>query len=441
VKRVRKTLLAVLMALGIWAVGLTDARVLAQDTQPTGAISVEQGAEMDLRIRDRIRDIMEELDGYENVRVAVSEGIVTLTGSAVDAASVARLTTLAVRVDGVVAIENTVRTSTNVAERLDPVFDRFVDRARELLAVSPLLLVAALLGSAVASIGVLLARWKSPFRRMAPNTFIADIYRSLIRLAFGLAGVVVALDIMGATALLGTLLGAAGIVGLAVGFAVRDTVENFIASIMLSLRQPFRPNDFIEIAGDTGSVIRLTSRATILLDPNGNHIRIPNATVFKSRIINYTRNAERRFDFTLGVAPDTDLALVQATGMQVLQDLPFVLDTPAPAVWIEEAGESTINVRFLGWIDQQETSFPLAKGEALRMMLGAMGAAGIALPEPTYRLLMPGQAAPEPPIPAPATDPVAPAQLRPDDALEDMVEAEREELSGSDLLSQKAPEE
>lgn len=437
----RKAILAVLMALGLLVVGLTDARVLAQDTQPTGAISVEQGAEMDLRIRDRIRDIMEELDGYEDVRVSVSEGIVTLTGSAVDAAAVARLTTLAVRIDGVVAIENGVRASTNVVERLDPVFDRFLERTRELVAVSPLLLVAALLGGAVAGVGVLLARWKAPFDRIAPNTFIADIYRSLIRLVFGLAGVVVALDIMGATALLGTLLGAAGIVGLAVGFAVRDTVENFIASIMLSLRQPFRPNDFIEIAGDTGTVIRLTSRATILLDPNGNHIRIPNATVFKSRIINYTRNAERRFDFTLGVAPDADLALVQATGMRVLQDLPFVLDAPAPAVWIEEAGESTINVRFLGWIDQHETSFPLAKGEALRMMLGAMGAAGIAMPEPTYRLLIPGQAPPESPCPAPATDPVAPAQLRPDEALEDMVEAEREELSGSDLLSQKAPEE
>ena len=67
-----------------------------------------------------------------------------------------------------------------------------------------------------------------------------------------IAGVVVALDILGATALLSTILGAAGIVGLAIGFAVRDTVENFIASILLSIRQPFRPNDAIEIEGDRG---------------------------------------------------------------------------------------------------------------------------------------------------------------------------------------------
>ena len=70
-----------------------------------------------------------------------------------------------------------------------------------------------------------------------------------------IAGIVVALDILGVTALLSTILGAAGIAGLAIGFAVRDTVENFIASVLLSMRQPFRPNDVVEIEGDIGKVI------------------------------------------------------------------------------------------------------------------------------------------------------------------------------------------
>jgi small conductance mechanosensitive channel len=114
---------------------------------------------------------------------------------------------------------------------------------------------------------------------------------------FIVLGVVLALDLFNLTALLGTILGAAGIVGLAIGFAVRDTVENFIASIMLSIRQPFRPKDLVEIEGELGHVIRLTSRATILLSLDGNHIRLPNATVFKAKIINYSRNDERRFTF------------------------------------------------------------------------------------------------------------------------------------------------
>ena len=113
-----------------------------------------------------------------------------------------------------------------------------------------------------------------------------------MRIVFVIAALVIALDILNATALLLTILGAARIIRLALGFAVRDTVENFIASVMLSIRQPFRLNDTVEINGDQGKVIRLTSRATILLSLDGNHIRIPNATVFKSHIINYSQNAE-----------------------------------------------------------------------------------------------------------------------------------------------------
>ena len=94
----------------------------------------------------------------------------------------------------------------------------------------------------VTILGFAIARLRQPRDRFAPNAFIAEIYRQLVRLVFVLTGLVLALDVMNATALLSTILGAAGIIGLALGFAVRDTVENFIASIMLSIRQPFRPN-------------------------------------------------------------------------------------------------------------------------------------------------------------------------------------------------------
>ena len=113
---------------------------------------------------------------------------------------------------------------------------------------------------------------------------------------------------------------------------------------MLSIRQPFRPNDTIEIGGDTGKVIRLTSRATILLSFDGNHIRIPNATVFKSRIVNFTRNDERRFSLTLGVAYGTDLAAALELALHTLNSLPFVLKSPAADVIIQDLGDSTVGL-------------------------------------------------------------------------------------------------
>lgn len=115
-----------------------------------------------------------------------------------------------------------------------------------------------------------------------------------------MGGLVVALDIVNATTLLSGILGAAGIVGLAIGFAVRDTIENFIASIMLSIRQPFRPNDTVEI---------------------------------ESRIVNFSRNAERRFTFQLGVASDVDLDQARVLTLGVLEGLTFVLETPQASLY------------------------------------------------------------------------------------------------------------
>ncbi|QBF33084.1 mechanosensitive ion channel family protein [Thalassococcus sp. S3] len=416
----------------------------AQDVnQPTGTITVEDSASRDAAIAVRIRDILGELEGYDNVTVTVSSGIVTLRGTTLDAASAARLNNLAGRVEGVVAIENNVSETTDVVERLNPAVDRFKARLAQLLAFLPLIGVALAAFFLVVFIGILLARLRNPWERIAPNAFIADIYRQIVRLVFIVGGLVVALDILGATALLGTILGAAGIVGLAIGFAVRDTVENFIASIMLSIRQPFRPNDAVEINGDEGKVIRLTSRATILLSFDGNHIRIPNSTVFKSRIVNYSRNAERRFVFDLGLAPDTDLAQARSTAEIVIRELPFVLTAPAPSIWINGVGDSTITLRIAAWIDQRETDLFLARGEAIRLLTARFAEEGIDLPEPTYRLLTEANASATQSTPDKPTSrekavdasPVADTDASAEHALEEIVNAERDALKDSDLLN------
>jgi small-conductance mechanosensitive channel len=411
--------------------------------QPETKISVEDNAETDAAIAVRMREILEELESYRDVTVTVSNGIVQLRGTTLDATSIPELEGLASRIEGVVAVDNQVQESTDLIERLDPLLDRFMDRMARMLAYLPLLLVALSAFLVVAACGFLITRFKQPWDRIAPNMFIADIYRQILRLAFVIAGIVVALDILNATALLSTILGAAGIIGLAIGFAVRDTVENFIASIMLSIRQPFRPNDSIEINGDEGMVIRLTSRATILLSFDGNHIRIPNSTVFKSRIVNYSRNAERRFVIDFGVAGDTDLTSAREVALKALNDLPFTLGTPAANAWVHGLGESTITLRCAGWVNQRETSLALAKGEAIEVIKTALEEAGIEMPEPTYRL------ATQEAIATKSTKKKKKAKksaavledVKADVALDHIIEEERKELQDGDLLNQAAPEE
>lgn len=419
----------------------------AQDaSQPDGTISVENSVQMDAAIAVRIREIIHQLDGYENVAVYVADGIVTLRGTTLDASVVTALNELVARVEGVVAIENEVSETTDVVERLTPALERLWARGEQVLSVLPLILIAIFAGLAVVWVGYIIARMKNPWDRLAPNAFIADIYRQILRLTFVVLGVVLALDLLNLTALLSTILGAAGIMGLAIGFAVRDTVENFIASIMLSMRQPFRPKDLVEIEGDTGRVIRLTSRATILLSPDGNHIRIPNATVFKARIVNFTRNDERRFTFTLGVDPNADIAEAQTVILAALEELPYLLDSPGPSTWVGDVGDSSITITAAGWVKQHETGLFMARGEAIRLAKARLEEAGITLPEPTYRLITEPATRAGAALAKRAATPDAPVMARPVNAteaqdLERIVDAERAETTDDDLLAREAPQE
>ncbi|MBY4893439.1 mechanosensitive ion channel [Rhodobacteraceae bacterium N5(2021)] len=437
-----RTLLATLIAVSLCGPILAQ----TQGSQPDGTIAVESDRAQDFATRDRIMAILGQLDGYDDVRATVSNGIVTLRGTVVDASRIGALNELVARVEGVVAIENTVTESTDVVERLNPAIARMQERIEQAIAFSPLILVALSAGALMVVFGLWLARRQWPWDAIAPNAFIADIYRQIVRLAFVVLGIVLALDLLNATALLGTILGAAGIVGLAIGFAVRDTVENFISSIMLSIRQPFRPKDLVEIDSEMGHVIRLTSRATILLSLDGNHIRIPNSTVFKAKITNFTRNDERRFTFLVGIDPNADIAEAQRIILAALTELPFVLETPGPGVWVEGLGASTIDITAAGWIKQHETGIGMAKGEAIRVVKARLEESGISLPEPTYRLV--GAEIPEAAHPAAATPTPAAAQVEVQDvgtddgaALKEIIDTEREALPGDDLLRREAPQE
>ena len=420
----------------------------AQEDAPNGTISAESSAQSDADMANRIREILGEIGGYADVTVQVSEGVVTLRGTADSATDVSELRALVNRVEGVVAIKNEVMETADIIRRLNPAMERFQTRLTQLVTFLPLLAIAGVVLGLILWIGFAVARWNNPWDRIAPNAFIADIYRMLVRLGFGIVGVVIALDILDATALLSTILGAAGIIGLAVGFAVRDTVENFIASVMLSIRQPFGPNDVVEINGDQGKVIRLTSRATILLSFDGNHIRIPNATVFKSRIVNYSIHPQIRLMFTLRVALGADLAEAKRLAHETIAAMPFTVETPAPLVWLGEITDSGIEVIVTGWIDQRETSLLLARSEALRQVKRAFVEAGIEMPNATYTIELAGAvpapgAAPTQPQPQPAPPPSEAPRLEPvtettESALDAIVAAERGQLDTPDLLRDDA---
>ena len=401
----------------------------------------------DAAIAARLRAILGALE-FDGIAVGVDAGVVSLAGDVADPAISEKAESIAERLEGVVAVNNRLSASGDLAHQINPAVDRFRARVEQLISRMPLLLLALAAFLAIVAAGFLVARMRF-WDRISPNAFIAELYRQAFRVASGIVGIVVALDVVGAAALLGTILGAAGIIGLAIGFAVRDTVENFVASVMLSLRQPFRPNDLVEIESDVGRVIRLTSRATILLSLDGNHIRLPNATVFKGKIVNYTQYPARRFMFDIGIDPDADLEATRCLAQATLKALPFVLDDPEELVWIENITESGAILRVTGWVDQTATGFSAARGDAIRLVKTAIEEAGVAIPDTTYRIRLEGSGMPtapsEPPprkapVPqAPAASPELSVHKSEEAALIPLVDAERHDRD--DLLARSAPRE
>jgi small-conductance mechanosensitive channel len=413
--------------------------------QPDGAIALAHDENSDAAIAARLRGILAELDGYEKVSVAVRAGVVTLAGETRDSASRDRLAQIVTRLEGVAAINNRLRAASSLADRLLPSLDRFLQRAQLTLAFLPLLVVALLALGGTYLLGRVVGALPL-WTRVAPNLFIGRIYRQVVHLIFLLVGLIVALDILDATALLGSILGAAGIIGLALGFAVRDTVENFIASIMLSIRQPFRPFDMVEIEGDVGKVVRLTSRATILLSVDGNAIRVPNAIVFKARIVNFSRNPERRFTFAIDIDPAVDMAALRDRAQERLAALPFVLADPACSVWVDEKDGSDVELHFSAWIDQTETSFELARGEAIRILRAMLQEEHALRPPPISRIyqLVDEEAAMNRGRAAPndlKDDSIGDLSSSEAGALERLARVERAESESRDLLARPSPQE
>jgi len=390
--------------------GLVDLLVGDEAAPADEGPRIDAGADAvdDAAIERRLSGIFGELEALTDVDVDVSNGVVTLGGSVGSAAGAERAQALARSVDGVVDVIDTLRVETDVVARLSATMERLQASTLSLVAALPLFLLALTVLLGFWWLSGWLTRGRGIFGRIAPNAFVAELLGGIVRLAVLLIGVVLALSLLDATALIGTVLGAAGIVGLAVGFAVRDTVENYIASLLLSLRTPFLTRDYVQIGEHAGHVARLTGRATILISLDGNHIRIPNATVFKSTIINYSRNPERRFTFGVGVDTDLDPGRAQALAIRTLAEVDGVLARPAPSVVVDELGDSNVTLQVSGWIDQRHTDLRKGRGEAIRQVKQAFEAAGIVMPEPIYRLRIDARGASLPGISSPG-DSAAPA--------------------------------
>ena len=386
VGRVPLALFCAIPVLTLFFLALPQARAAVEAVGGADAsIPLESRQHVDQLIKSRLQSIFSRIGSLRDLHIAVEQGVVELSGEVASDAAAEQALGIVSRVEGVIAVDDAIVRTFDLKQSVTPIRESVRETLKRWVRALPLTIAALSVFLLVALIGHLIAS-RTVWKRVTRNPFLAQIVAQAIRIIGVLLGVLLALNMLGATALMGTILGSAGVVGLAISFGVKDTIENYISSIMLSIRQPFRAEDHVVINEHEGIVVRLTSRSTIIMTLDGNHLRIPNGIVYKAPILNYTRNPQRRFDFVLGVDAEDDPADAMRVGVAVIHELDWVLDDPAPYAIIETVGDSNIVIKFMGWVDQRYSDFGKSRSLAIRAAKNALEENGFTLPEPIYRL-------------------------------------------------------
>lgn len=398
-------------------------------------------------IAERLEDIFQHMPGLGNVRIDVNAGVVHLTGQTISRETHDKAVELATRVDGVVSVKDEIRQERDISQRLTVVKEKLWSHLNGLVSLLPLFIIALGILFLFWMFAKFMTKWNGFYQRLTVNPFLQSLLKQTVRGFILFLGFLIALEVLDATAILGTILGVAGILGLAIGFAIRDTVENYIASILLSIRQPFQPRDHIVIESYEGLVIKLTTRDTILMTLDGNHVRIPNATVYKSIILNYSRNPNRRFFFEVGIDTAVDIEGARQLAVETLMRAPGVLDDPPVRCTVEKLGDSNVILKVFGWTNQSRYDFPKVKSEAIRAVKEAFDRADYEMPEPIYRLKVQGLSGnegfsvsePVPPDKEPFSEsndpPQPPGDVAKDDHILQQISHEKENNQEPNLLA------
>lgn len=381
-----------LLASSVSVLGQQEQRseTISGDRAPAATtVSVEpEAADGDIALR--LLGILEATEWFQNARVAVRQGVVTLDGISDTAEHRVWAGALAGKMEGTVAVVNRLELAADFASTFDRAGAELVRLSRRVgqalpLVVLPLTIaVAALLLSAL--VGAVARRLLA---RRIPSPLLRSVVVRVISIPVLLLGVYFVLQVAGLTRLAITVLGGTGLLGIILGFAFRDIAENFLASLLLSVRNPFSTGDLIEVAGETGIVQNLNTRSTVLLTLDGNHVQIPNATVFKSTIKNYSSTPTRRAEFLVGIGYDSSVAKAQKLISEILKQHTAVLERPEPLVLVDELGSATVNLRVTYWFDSRTYSPAKANSALLRLTKSALLQAGIELPDPAREVVFP----------------------------------------------------
>ena len=198
-------------------------------------------------------------------------------------------------------------------------------------------------------------------------------------------GTILALDQLGFN--ITSLLAGLGVAGLALGFAAKDTLANFIAGVTILWDRPFRVGDRVEADGEFGQVKKITLRSTRTHTNDNRVVIIPNQNIANGKIINHTMQASLRLVIPFGISYESDIGKARAAVLELLRGDERVRERPAPEVVVTELAGSSVNLALRFWLKNPHHEVPL-EFEYLERVKQTLDAAEVRIPFPHLSLIV-----------------------------------------------------
>ncbi len=361
-----------------------------EDLSPAPAKVDVKPVARDEEIRKRLQNVLDATDWFIDPQVRVEEGVVFLNGRVESDELKKWAGDLARNTQDVVAVANGMEVLDPPVWDFRPAWRGLLILWHDFIRLLPFIAFALLILALSVGAGMLATEGTRIFLRSRIRTKLLQnvIARGTGMLVF-LCGAYLILRVSGLTQLALTVVGGTGLIGLVVGIAFREITENFLASIFLSMQQPFETGDLVEVSGVTGYVQQLNMRTTILMTLDGNLVQIPNSSVYKSNLCNFTTNSNRREDFVVGIGYDDAINEAQEIAREVLADHPAILNDPEPSVLADSLGMSTVNLRIYFWLNGREHSWLKVKSSVIRLVKRAFQKHGITMPDEAREVVFP----------------------------------------------------
>ncbi len=316
----------------------------------SGPIKVNQKVD-DGAIAATLDDLLGQFPGVRRVESAVHDGAVKLEGHVDDESTLNDVTAFSQKVEGVRLVLNKMKTDAEVLTGPE-MAAKVLREYRDVLAKNWLLaIVAVAFMFGFAGLARAFARYSetllSPFLR---NSLLRSVVGSILSTVIVLAGILLGLSVLNLTHAVLSVLGLAGVAGLALGFAFRDIAENFIASMLLGVRRPFGIGDFITVAGKSGSVLSLDTRATLLITPEGNHVRIPNAVIYKEILTNASTTPTALGTVDVLIPYETSTADALEGIAEAMSSTEGLVQDPKPRALIQALEVNGVRIRASYWL-------------------------------------------------------------------------------------------